>query len=113
MFSIVVNPGTVPADIDRIVNGLKTGVKPALEEGGKAGVSHAQSVVPVRTGFLRSTIYSQITSNELEIGARADYAAAVEFGHRRYPIPRPFIRPGAEVALKAIQTALPKGLGLS
>lgn len=110
-FKITVNPGTVLSDLDRIANGLKTGVKTALDAGGKAGLSHAQSVVPVRTGFLRSTLYADVKENSLEIGGKADYTAAVEFGTFRMPA-RPFIRPAAEIATKEIQKALPKGLGL-
>ena len=46
--------------------------------------------VPVRTGFLRSTIGTQVTPKETRIYATAPYAAAVHFGTYRMPA-RPFI----------------------
>ena len=112
MFFITHNPGTVLTDLDALVKGLggSGGSKVALEAGRKAGLAEAQNKVPVRTGYLRSTIYAEIKGTDLEIGARAHYAAAVEFGHRRYPVARPYIRPAAEVATKAIQTQLQKGI---
>jgi HK97 gp10 family phage protein len=111
VFIITVNPGNTLSDLNRLANQLSSGVKTALEAGGKAGLSHAQSVVPVRTGFLRSTLYSEVKGDSLELGGRADYTAAVEFGTIRMPA-RPFIRPGGEVAVSEIQNTLPKGLGL-
>lgn len=77
-FRITVDPGTVEADLKRIADGLKTGVKPALNEGGKAGLAEMQAKVPVRTGFLRSTLYADVKENSLEVGGKADYTAAVE-----------------------------------
>lgn len=112
LFRITADPGTTMSDLNRLEQGLKTGVKTALEAGGKAGLSHAQSVVPVRTGFLRSTLYSEVKESSLEIGGRAKYTTAVEFGHARFPVARPFIRPASDVAVTEIQKALPKGLGL-
>jgi HK97 gp10 family phage protein len=110
-FSIIINPGNTLSDLNRLSSQLSSGVKTALEAGGKAGLSHAQSVVPVRTGFLRSTLYADVQGTSLELGGRADYTAAVEFGTIRMPA-RPFIRPGAEVAVREVQNTLPKGLGL-
>lgn len=112
-FRITVNPGTTLSDLDRIADGLKTGVKTALDTGGKAGLVEAQSKVPVRTGHLRSSLYAEVKENALELGGRADYTLYVEFGTSRGLPARPFIRPGAERAVTEIQKALPRGLGLS
>lgn len=110
-FRITVNPGTVLSDLARIADGLKTGVKSALDVGGKAGLEHARSVVPVRTGRLRDSIRSEVSESTLTLSANTEYAIAVEFGHHAVPA-RPYLRPAAEVSIKEIQNALPKGLGL-
>jgi len=55
---------------------------------------------PVRTGYLRSTIYAQIKDWVAEIGADAVYALFVEFG-TRYMQSQPFLYP-------AIQEYLPE-----
>ncbi len=40
----------------------------------------ARRLCPVKTGYLRSTIYSEIFEWVLKVGARAPYAYFVEFG---------------------------------
>lgn len=110
-FRITIDPGTTLSDLKRIADSLKSGVKPALEAGGKAGLQTARDKVPVKTGNLQRSLYAETTENKLEIGGRADYTLYVEFGTYRMPA-RPFIRPASEVALKEIANALPKGLGL-
>jgi len=42
----------------------------------------ARRTVPVRTGYLRSTIYAKIQGWVAQIGAEATYAMFVEFGTR-------------------------------
>ena len=60
-------------------------------------VTYSQGIVPVRTGYLRSTIFF-VSSGELEyqFGATADYALWVEIGTYRTRA-QPFIRPTVEV----------------
>ncbi|MEM3577576.1 MAG: HK97 gp10 family phage protein [Candidatus Bathyarchaeia archaeon] len=60
----------------------------------------AKQLVPVRTGYLRSTIYSKIQEWIAEIGAEASYALFVEFG-TRYMQACPYLYP-------AIQEHLPR-----
>ena len=60
----------------------------------------AQQLVPVRTGYLQSTIYAKIREWVAEIGAESHYAVFVEFG-TRYVRARPFLYP-------AIQEHLPR-----
>ena len=110
-FRITVDPGTVLSDLKRIADGLSTGVKSALEAGGKAGLTEAQNKVPVKTGHLKGSLYYTVSESKLELGGKADYTKFVEFGTYRMPA-RPFIRPGSEIALKEVQNALPRGLGL-
>jgi HK97 gp10 family phage protein len=62
----------------------------------------ARDLAPVRTGYLRSTIYSQLSSaHQAEAGATAPYAGFVEYGTRRRNV-RPFIRPAVEEATRHV-----------
>jgi len=60
----------------------------------------AKQLVPVRTGYLRSTIYAKIQEWVAEIGAEAPYALFVEFGTRHMQA-QPYLYP-------AIQEHLPQ-----
>jgi HK97 gp10 family phage protein len=62
--------------------------------------AEAMRIVPVRTGYLRSSIYARTREWQAEIGAEAAYAAHVEFG-TFYARAKPFIQP-------AVQTRLPE-----
>jgi len=57
----------------------------------------AKSIVPVRTGFLRDSIFHDIVESNLgfDFGAKANYAQYVEFG-TRFQRAQPFIRPALE-----------------
>jgi HK97 gp10 family phage protein len=64
-----------------------------------SGLAHIQDIVPVDTGYLRSTCYVtiEVQSNRiiLRIGAEAEYAIYVELGTSRTEA-QPFIRPTAD-----------------
>ena len=66
------------AGLDRLSQRLASGPKEVLEAGRKAGEEMALQRVPVRTGYLRSTIYSEINDNSVELGAKAHYTVPVE-----------------------------------
>jgi HK97 gp10 family phage protein len=61
-------------------------------------VSYAQGIVPVRTGSLLSSIFSEIDEDDLSVtlGATADYASFVEYGTVKMR-PQPFLEPAAAV----------------
>jgi HK97 gp10 family phage protein len=65
----------------------------------------AKSIVVVRTGYLRSTIYHVASGLILELGARADYAPYVEFGTRRMAA-RPYMRPALDWSQQRIVDAI-------
>lgn len=56
----------------------------------------AKAIVPVRTGYLRSTIFHRLQGLQMEFGAGAPYALYVEFGTRRMAA-QPFLRPSFEM----------------
>ena len=58
--------------------------------------NYAYDICPVRTGYLRSTIFfKSVGLLDFEFGASADYAVHQEFGTRFFAA-RPFIRPALE-----------------
>jgi hypothetical protein len=63
------------------------------------------NLVPVRTGFLQSTIYYIVNGFVLEFGASANYAWYVEAGTWRIAA-RPFIRPALDASSQRILDAV-------
>jgi HK97 gp10 family phage protein len=68
----------------------------------------AKSLVPVRTGYLQSTIYHIASGFILDFGATADYSSHVEFGTSRMA-PRPYIRPALDAFSQKILDAIRVG----
>jgi HK97 gp10 family phage protein len=80
-------------------------VETELDPVGADMEDHARSLVRVRTGFLRSTIYHKATGLVLDFGATADYASYNEFGTRTMS-PQPFIRPALDASSQKILDAI-------
>lgn len=62
----------------------------------------ARQLVPVRTGYLRNTIYAKIREWIATVGAEASYACWVEFG-TRYMHARPFLHPAIREHLPRLE----------
>ncbi len=69
----------------------------------------AQRLVPVRTGYLQSTIYAKSQDWQIEIGAEAAYAAAVELG-TRYAQAKPYLQPAVQAYLPSLERVLLQAL---
>lgn len=67
--------------------------------------TEAKRLVPVRTGYLRSTIFARVQEWNAEVGAEAAYAANVEFG-TRYARAQPFLQPAVQVLLPELERVL-------
>lgn len=82
-------------------NRIRSGWVEAASETAQEGVQLARSIVPVRTGYLRSTIYGEVLGDgvypSIELGATARYAAYVEEG-TRFMSARPYLMPAAKIA---------------
>jgi HK97 gp10 family phage protein len=65
--------------------------------------AEAMRQVPVRTGYLRSTIYAKIQEWVAEIGADATYALFVELG-TKYMQAHPYLFPAIEQHLPQLET---------
>jgi len=67
--------------------------------------AEAMRLVPVRTGYLRSTIYAKIQEWVAEIGADATYALFVELG-TKYMQAHPYLYPAIEKYLPQLETVV-------
>lgn len=74
--------------------------------------AEAARMVPVRTGYLRSTIYARTLEWQAEIGAEASYAANVEFG-TRYAQAKPFLHPAVQARLPELERVFLEALDLA
>ena len=66
----------------RLGESMKERVHDAMVFEGEAMKTTAQSLAPVRTGYLASTIFSRVEGLILRIGATAPYTAYQELGTR-------------------------------
>jgi len=68
--------------MERIDASVRVRVQERLQELAEAIKETAQRIAPVRTGYLRSTIFTEAAEWTVKVGASAPYAAYVEFGTR-------------------------------
>lgn len=64
--------------------------------------AEASRRAPVRTGYLRSTVYAEVKDWVAEVGARAAYAYFVEMG-TRYMRAQPFLYPAVQEFLPELE----------
>ena len=83
-------------------------VETELDPVGADMEDHAKSLVRVRTGILRSTIYHKATGLVLDFGATADYASYNEFGTSRMSA-QPFMRPALDASEQRLLDAIRVG----
>jgi HK97 gp10 family phage protein len=69
----------------------------------------AKTLVPVRTGYLKSTIYHRVEGMNLEVGAEADYAVYVECGTSRMRA-QPYLRPAVDANQEKLRDAVKVGV---
>jgi HK97 gp10 family phage protein len=110
-FSIQITEDTVTPKLLKASAELKQAIQDAIEAAGQEMVATARQIVPVRTGYLQSTIYHKTDPGELtlELGAKADYALYVEMGTRRMAA-EPFIRPAVDAGLEKLQSLIRDGI---
>lgn len=71
----------------------------------------AMRYAPVRTGFLRSSIYGVVSDWVAVIGAEATYAMFVEMGTRRM-MAQPFINPAIQEYLPNLEVIICEAIEL-
>ena len=69
----------------------------------------AKKLVPVRTGYLRGTIYARVQEWVAVVGADAPYALYMEFG-TRYMQARPYLYPAIERHLPRLENIIVEAL---
>ena len=69
----------------------------------------AKQLAPVRTGYLRSSLYAEIQGWTAKIGAEASYAGFVEFG-TRYMQACPYIYPALQRHLPQLEQIILEAL---
>jgi HK97 gp10 family phage protein len=67
--------------------------------------AEAMRQVPIRTGYLRSTIYAKIQEWVAEIGADASYALFVELG-TKYMQAHPYLYPAIQEYLPQLENVI-------
>lgn len=78
--------------LEALADDLPIDVQDALHSIGVEMKETSRAIVPVRTGYLRSTIHFRTRPWYIEFGAYAEYAIFVEYG-TRFMSAQPFIEP--------------------
>lgn len=84
---------------DRYMITVEVDYTDALEECAETFLQLARQIVPVDTGFLRSTLYSEQDGLSIYFEATAEYAEFVEYGTWKQRA-QPYFRPALEEALR-------------
>ncbi len=91
--------------LGRLDSAMRRRVQEQLLQWGEDAKANAQRLVPVCTGYLQSSIFTRSRQWQVEIGAEATYAAAVEFG-TRYAQAKPYLTPAVEANLPNLESYL-------
>lgn len=95
--------------INRFDTAMKSQIQTQLSEWAEAVKTDAERLVPVRTGYLQSTIYAKSQDWQVDVGAEATYAAAIEFG-TIYAKAQPFLNPAVEAYLPTLERVILQAL---
>ena len=83
---------------DQQSEALEDEIRNIVETAADNMVGYAQGIVPVRTGNLLASIFSEINEDDLSVtlGATADYASFIEYGTVKMRA-QPFLGPAAVI----------------
>jgi HK97 gp10 family phage protein len=95
--------------LNRFDSTMQNRVQQKLLEWAENVKAEAERLVPVRTGYLQSTIFAKSEGWQIEVGAEAAYAASVEFG-TRYTQAKPNLAPSIEAYLPRLEQVLLEAL---
>jgi HK97 gp10 family phage protein len=90
------------AAMARFDSGLQSHVHEQLASWNEDVKTLAKQLVPVRTGYLRNSIYAKISEWVAEIGAEATYALFVELGTRHMRA-EPYLYPSIQQYLPRLE----------
>lgn len=108
--SVSVNVEVVGAEefakaLNRFDGAMKSRLQQELAGWANAVKSSAERLVPVRTGYLQSTINAKTKDWQVQVSAEASYAAAVEFGTKNSRA-QPYLAPAVETHLPNLERVL-------
>lgn len=95
--------------IKRFDSGMQRQVHRYLASWAADVKAEASRLVPVRTGYLRSTIYANVQEWVTEIGAEATYALFVELG-TKYMQAHPYLFPAIEQYLPQLEIIITEAI---
>lgn len=95
--------------VARFDEAMKRQVQEKLASWAQTVKTDAEQQVPVRTGYLKSTIYAKTSDWQMEIGAKANYAAAVELG-THVARAKPFLVPSVQNRIPELQRVITEAL---
>ncbi|TET19639.1 hypothetical protein E3J74_05995 [Candidatus Bathyarchaeota archaeon] len=87
--------------LNQLDEAMKEHVHYGLAFEGEKIANVARALCPVKTGYLRSTIFAKIEDWILKVGASAHYAGYVEFG-TRYMKARRFLSRAVELRMQSL-----------
>jgi len=93
------------AAMQRFDSGMQRQVHSFLASWAADVKAEAQKIVPVRTGYLRSTIYAQVKQWVVSVGAEAAYAYFIELG-TQYMQAQPYLYPAIEQYLPSLEKVI-------
>ena len=82
-FTIEINDQDFRDRIEKLDQVIQDAVQESLVQAANAMVLRARQLVPVRTGYLQSTIYAKAQQWQIDLCASASYAAFQELGTSR------------------------------
>ncbi len=97
------------AAMNRFDTAIKNQIQAQLLEWAESVKADSERLVPIRTGYLQSTILAKSQDWLVNVGAEASYAAAVEFG-TQYAKAQPFITPAVEAYLPNLERVMLQAL---
>jgi len=109
-WGIQIREDTITPKLTGFTARMRRNIADQFDSVGKEMVQMARGIVPVRTGFLRDSIFHDVIESDLNLtfGATAPYAPYVEFGTSRM-MARPFIRPTLDALQERILDAILTG----
>lgn len=97
------------AAVAKFVSSMQEYVHGQLVQWAELVKTQARRTVPVRTGYLQSTIYALVRDWVIHVGAEATYALFVELGTRHMRA-RPYLWPAIQQYLPELERMVSEGI---
>jgi HK97 gp10 family phage protein len=110
-YGIEIREDTVTPRLAVFTERMRAKIAEQLANIGDEMVNISRGIVPVRTGFLRDSIFADVVESDLSLilGDTASYASYVEFGTCRMAA-EPYLRPALDASQDRIVNAILMGV---